>query len=266
MAAGNMRKQNLINDWLVRLAGPLLLAYVIFLLVMTFVAQRDFSESYSTQLKLDLDKRSTALSYFYLERIDDIKSLSEHSALESYFANEALGMSMEYGLRASIQAVTRALNKKARATLLEGSPVFSRILFLDEQSRILADTDPASENAPRPEVTRLAQWGAGLIQVDQGNVVLVMPYEYKDKQRGRLLAYVNHPMVFRQLVYGGGNSAESRIYLLANGQAINPDERPPAKVEDFAQKHSRVTAAPNWFVQGVRFLCIRRSNRPRSAW
>lgn len=150
MAPGSLRRQNLVISWLVRLAGPLLLAYVIFLLVMTFVAQRDFSESYSTQLKLDLEKRSTALSYFYLERIDDIKTLREHGAFETHFANEALGMSMEYGLRASLQAINRAIDQKAQATRLEGSPVFSRIVFLDEQSAILADTAQSAGAVPLP--------------------------------------------------------------------------------------------------------------------
>ncbi|MEW6120746.1 MAG: EAL domain-containing protein [Pseudomonadota bacterium] len=239
MAPGSLRRQNLVISWLVRLAGPLLLAYVIFLLVMTFVAQRDFSESYSTQLKLDLEKRSTALSYFYLERIDDIKTLREHGAFETHFANEALGMSMEYGLRASLQAINRAIDQKAQATRLEGSPVFSRIVFLDEQSAILADTAQSAGAVPLPGDGPLLQPGAGPIHVDQGNVVLVMPYEYKGMRKGRLLAYVNHQMVFRKLVYEGNNPEASRIHLLGNGQAMRSDEQPSSKAGEFAEKRWR---------------------------
>ena len=103
-----------LKNRLARLAGPLLIFYMVLLLVTTWAAQQDFRASYAAQLQLDLGQRAAALSYFYQERLNSLKALAEDSAFEAYFANEALGMSMEYGLRASLLKIARLLEEKAR--------------------------------------------------------------------------------------------------------------------------------------------------------
>ena len=215
------------KDRIGRLAGPLLILYMLLLLGVTSLAQRDFRSSYTTQLQLDLDKRAAALSYFYQERINDIRTLSSDSALEAYFANEALGMSMEYGLRASLLKASRILREKAEATTLGGQTVFSRIVFTRMDSSILLDTSNDTLRAGRFPVLASQTTQEVEIIADANTVVLSQPYLYKGKMHGRLLAFVNHEQAFRQLVYEGSSPAASRIVLLIEGRtAASIDKRP----------------------------------------
>ena len=213
------------KDRLARLAGPLLILYMLLLLGVTYLAQRDFQASYTTQLQLDLEKRAAALSYFYQERIKDIRTLSGDSALEAYFANEALGMSMEYGLRASLLKIGRIMREKAQATTLGGLPVFSRIVFMHADSSILLDTSnesPGVWRSPKPDTQSP---GGVQIIADDHVVVLSQPYLYKGQNKGFLLAFVNHDLAFRQLVYEGSTPAASRIVILVEGHPVTPAAR-----------------------------------------
>ena len=222
-----------IKKWFVRLAGPLLILYVSLLLVVTFVAQRDFRESYSAQLHLDLEKRAAALSYFYLERINDIKALSEDNAFDSFFANQDLGMSMEYGLRASLLKIARAIKQKEETTTLDEQPVFTRILFIDAQSAILADTDGASGlwQGPDPSAKKANN---NFLQSERDTVILSIPYQYKGEDKGHLLAYVNSIMPFQQLVYKETSLDKAHIYILPN--LMTHDEGLPSEIADYAHE------------------------------
>lgn len=243
MSASDPDRVSLLKSGLARLAGPLLIFYILLLLVTTWVAQRDFQASYTAQLQLDLDQRASALSYFYQERLNSLKALAEDSAFEAYFANEALGMSMEYGLRASLLKIARLLEEKARSPLLGGQPVLVRLLFLDEHSWVLANTHPDAPGLGldfKPEPVP-----AGSIRVlpDTGAVVLVFPCQYKNQRKGYLLAVVNHELAFQHLVYEDGGLAASRIFILVDGHSMRRGENLPEEITDHLGKSASSEAS-----------------------
>lgn len=221
-----------LKNRLARLVGPLLIFYMLLLLVTTWVAQQDFRASYAAQLQLDLEQRASALSYFYQERLNSLQALAEDSTFEAYFANEALGMSMEYGLRASLLKIARLLEEKARTPLLGGQPVLARLLFLNEHSRVLVDTRPDAPGLGPNFNPDLAPAGYISVLPDTGVVVLTLPCQYKDQRKGYLLAVVNHDLAFQHLVYEDGGLAASRIFILAGGHSITRGETLPEEIAD----------------------------------
>ncbi len=102
---------------------PLLIIYLAFLLVSTYVAQQDLINASSKENKFKLERKVTALGYFYSERSDDLNNLSKTKAIEAYFANQALGMSMDYGLRASLFNLRSQLDNLIKEKKLTGNPV-----------------------------------------------------------------------------------------------------------------------------------------------
>ncbi|MBW1717694.1 MAG: hypothetical protein JRJ77_18090 [Deltaproteobacteria bacterium] len=65
-------------------------------------SQVKLQESALDHLREDTEKRSMAVSYFCSERKNDLNSLASNRAISAFFENKALGMSMEYELRASL--------------------------------------------------------------------------------------------------------------------------------------------------------------------
>jgi diguanylate cyclase (GGDEF)-like protein len=66
-------------------------------------------------------------------------NLAGSRTVKAYYANEALGMSMEYGLRASLMAVRGEFAAMAERKLIGGAPVYRQIALTDPQGRLLVD-------------------------------------------------------------------------------------------------------------------------------
>jgi PAS domain S-box-containing protein len=81
------------------------------------------------------------LDNFLRQRAMDIKTLSRSKALQSYYQNKALGMSLEYGLAVSLAAVNQEFERFLTAMQEDGHPIFLGIAFFDQEDhRIIAES------------------------------------------------------------------------------------------------------------------------------
>ena len=87
----------------------------------------------------DSQRRAAAIGDFIAARRDGIAELAEHQDLEAYLINRALGMSLQYGLNANLEAIEQRFRQKVAKKTLRGAPIYSRILYLDEHGETLAD-------------------------------------------------------------------------------------------------------------------------------
>ena len=111
-----LRKQN-ISAVLFSLG---LIGCISVLLFVTYTSQKRIEDFALDQLRQGAEKRAEAGSYFYLERRNDLKSLAELRALFTFFENQALGMSMRYGLSDSLFAVTEEFGKVSQGKAAKG--------------------------------------------------------------------------------------------------------------------------------------------------
>jgi len=107
------------------------IGYVVLLLALAVLGQDRLRESVREQQHHDLEKTASALGYFFEERRRDIERLGQDRALDSFFSNRALGMSMEYGLRASLRSLEKGLEGLVDKTRINGWPVYLRLVLLD---------------------------------------------------------------------------------------------------------------------------------------
>ena len=120
------------------------------LLVKIYRAQTELRESVLNNFKQDLEKHAAALSYFYSERKNDLKNLPTKREISIYFENKALGMSMEYGLRASLMAIQESLDQVLKERVLGQDRIYTRFIFADSSGECLID----SQRTPVSELTR----------------------------------------------------------------------------------------------------------------
>ena len=129
-------------------AAVILLVCLGTLLVKTYRAQIEIRESILNNFKQDLAKHAAALSYFYAERKNDLKNLPTRREISIYFENKALGMSMEYGLRASLIAIQESFNQVLQERLLDADRIYTRFIFADSSGACLID----SQKTPEPGI------------------------------------------------------------------------------------------------------------------
>jgi signal transduction histidine kinase/CheY-like chemotaxis protein/HPt (histidine-containing phosphotransfer) domain-containing protein len=180
----------------------LLISYIGYLVVSQYRSRVALQESQLRQLAQGIEKRATAVSYFFSERSDDLSHLTESREILTYFENEALGMSKEYGLQASLFAAQDLLVKLCQTKRLGNVPVFSQIVFLDHAGAVLFASGEAPGAAPPagflPAVTERT------LRLDRSGpevqVVAVLPYLFKGQPVGQIAAWIPLALVHRHFV------------------------------------------------------------------
>ncbi len=127
------------KQWRFGLAAVLLIGILGYLLGANYLSQRRLQEEAIRRLQIDLVGRATAVNYFILERKKDLQTLASSTQVLAYFANKALGMSMTYGLRGSLNLVSKQLHNVNKSVLLKGEGTYCRLMLLSVEGAVLSD-------------------------------------------------------------------------------------------------------------------------------
>ncbi|MBW2610621.1 MAG: PAS domain S-box protein, partial [Deltaproteobacteria bacterium] len=187
----------------VLVSSLLLIGFIIFLVGVNYLSQVELQESALEQLRQDTKNRAIAVSYFCSERKNDLKDLSANRAISAFFENKALGMSMEYGLKASLLSISESFGNLLVQRKLGEYRIYTRIVFIGSGGRLLADRH--LEGA-KPERER--DWKKFLSPESPGAVILVthdgplfrvmvsMPYFFKNEYAGQIIAWISPQAVY----------------------------------------------------------------------
>ena len=217
---------------LAALIGLTLVGYIGYLVLAQYRTQLVIQDAALKQLTSDRAKRATAVSYFLSERKDDLRELAESREISSYFENMALGMSMEYGLRASIIMIQDLSGKMRSLKLLAGAPVFERIVFIDSSGVLLTDTlkPKGATNTPwRKFLTPAAHSPSIKAATRDGaqKILVSAPVRFKGKFVGEVVAWISTPQVYQYFIEGSGEMNRYPVALVYENKYLDL----PAKVK-----------------------------------
>ena len=122
------------------LAAILLTALIAVLIGKIYESEVELREFAMANLRQDLANRAAAFSFLFLERKNDLQDLTESKALSVFFENKALGMSMEYGLKASLLGMHDVFLRLLRDRKFGNTKAYDRILFVDDSGQVLVDS------------------------------------------------------------------------------------------------------------------------------
>ena len=195
-----------------------LVAYMGYLLTDLYRSRSELQVSARGRLLQETDKRAMALGYFLSERTNDLQELAGNRELSAYFENEALGMSMEYGLAASLEGAQVALREFRGKKRLAGKEIYSRVVFLDPRGRLLLDTGtetaPLAGRSEREWLTPLNRTASAprfFAGPAGGSIGIAMPYHFKGRYRGGIIAWLSSREIYHSFVgeEGAPNSLTS---------------------------------------------------------
>jgi len=175
-----------------------------YLVVVQVQAQVALQRSALRQAAYDSERRASALAYFFSEQRDFIRNLAGNRALAGYFENQALGMSLEYGLQASLLGVDDQLVQARQAKLLGALPLYERLAFVDLQGRFLNDTGPAGSGDGRAFLDPGRAEPAILCDRTGSvpKIILSAPCFFKGAYAGQLLGWIAFPRIYRYFFEG----------------------------------------------------------------
>ena len=194
----------MIRRFLTYAAGPFLVAYLLLLLGTSYVSQQNLRQASDNALIFNIEKRASALSYFHSERKNDIKTLAADRALSVFFSNRALGMSMEYGLRASLLSMQELFQEIVENRKLNNAPIYLRLQFVEDNGNSLVDVGLVKgKNVNWLDDTILKTEEITSFVVRDGahtRSILLFPCFYKGKRMGSIVAEINRSEMMRYLI------------------------------------------------------------------
>lgn len=135
----------IIRQWLTSknslLFGSVMLAsYLLLILTVTNVGQTKLQESQHNELHLKIQHYAELLSNYFDLSNRSLSFIAKNKTVSTFFANKNSGMSMTYGLRASLFNVQQLLAERIQPNQDKRPPYFSRITLLALDDTIIADT------------------------------------------------------------------------------------------------------------------------------
>ncbi|MGE5506153.1 MAG: response regulator [Actinomycetota bacterium] len=142
--------------------------------------------------------RADVFDDFIADRRNDVADLAESREMEAYLVNKALGMSLRYGLAASLDAIEAAFRRRMERGRLRDEAVYNRLVLLDANGEITIDVQQewAGDLPPVPH----ADGPAVAIDLVRGLVVASVPVRHKAESAGRIVAIAELARVARHII------------------------------------------------------------------
>ena len=112
-------------------------AYATVLLVISFRAEEQLRMAAETRLVADNIQQAATLSDFGSDLINAVEGMANSHPVEVFLVNRALGMSIQYGLNSSLDAIDELFRAQAEKKLLRGEAIYQRIVYFDENGEKL---------------------------------------------------------------------------------------------------------------------------------
>ena len=199
-------------------AGVLLGGYLVLLMGLVYVGQQHLRQSLYDQAHLLLEKQAAAVSYFITDQQDEIGELAKSAVLDNFFANRALGMSMQYGLRASLLAVQAEFERLRKRKQVREASVYSRIFLVDRDGSVLvAAGNTKAQAKPTTYPVYMSEKNVSLHLGDDGNSITSHIYamiEYRGQVSGFIVAEINLVEALSTLLQQSGNNGFGNMLAL----------------------------------------------------
>lgn len=205
------------------LVSVLLVGYIGFLVVMNYHWQVRLRESNLEKARYKVKEYAAVSRYFFSERKQDLRNLAESRELAAFFENKALGMSMDYGLRASLFIISRSFKRFASNRRIDEHRIYTRIVFIDKSGKLLLDTSEDGEEKTRhgnwATLLRPGMHGPEILIIEGGSLpemVVSASYEFKNQYAGQIVAWIS-PEAACHLIGPPHGSIQPPVHIVYNG-------------------------------------------------
>lgn len=207
---------------IIAVSAILVALYLALVISVAYIGQEKLKGSQYKTLALKVKSYASTLENVFTIASEDVSSLTDDKTVQTFFANLASGMSIEYGLGASVINVKRKLNQKIQVKTLNGYPIYTRLTLLGYDGSTLISTaddsiEPIDLTLLLAEDTPLASLKAS--KDAQGNMLIqvIRRVMFSGRAVAYLVADINPDVVINQLTYQEHEDSHSRMELAIDG-------------------------------------------------
>ncbi|WP_295389595.1 ATP-binding protein [uncultured Thiodictyon sp.] len=198
------------------LISVVLTLYVGFLLVANYWSATNLRQTMEQQRRLESGRRVAALQYFFSERRDDLANLALSREVAGFFENRALGMSLQYGLKASLMSIGTRFGKLIDRKRIGTRPIYERLVLLDDAGEVLVDVPDVGETAglgrPWKEFLNPADVDGSIRVLEDGHTLVAsLAYTFKGAYAGQFIALLNADLVMHEILNVDRNTDDTCV-------------------------------------------------------
>ncbi len=229
---------------IVALAATGLIVFIGLALVLNYRSQVELERVALDRFRQESENRAAAVAYFLQERLHEFNDVAASRVVAAYYENKALGMSHDYGLGFSLQAVTERLERLLDRQLPDGGGIYTRVAFVERDGVVLAsaarsDASPANSawRRPPPTVGATAAAGVEMYHAGAGEFFRIRaPFDFKGEYVGDLIGLVDARVALAYLLdtdHAAGPchslvDPQGRLFAAMPAAAAGPAGLPPA--------------------------------------
>lgn len=206
--------------------GLALVGYIGYLIVAQYYSQVALRATALKQLAIDSERHAMALGYFFKEREKELTNMAASREVTAYFENKALGMSMEYGLRASLIDVEGRFRLEMARNNLDGAAIYRRIVFVDRNGKVLVESRGAPDGWGDDEWRRTVAVNRGRSAIfwtkgtPGGTILLCAPTFFKGRYAGQIVAWLSCRQVYDYFFHEGPDGGNYPVALLYDSELV----------------------------------------------
>ncbi|KGY10335.1 putative bifunctional diguanylate cyclase/phosphodiesterase [Vibrio sinaloensis] len=194
--------------------------YLAMIITVTSLGQDKLKAAQYRELDLKVKSYASTLDNLFTLASEDIGHLSTDRTVQTFFANLASGMSMEYGLGASLVNMKRKLVEKSSSKAVNNQIIYRQITLTALDGSTIASTEKSARSfidTSRFIGVESRSDGVTAFQSASGVVIqVVKPVMFSGKAVGYLIADINKAVVIAQLTNQEHEDSYSRLVLQIN--------------------------------------------------
>ncbi|MGR5231316.1 putative bifunctional diguanylate cyclase/phosphodiesterase [Vibrio rotiferianus] len=205
---------------IITISAILVSLYLAMIITVTSLGQHKLKDSQHRELDLKVKSYAGTLDNLFTIASEDIDHLSTDKTVQTFFANLASGMSMEYGLGASLINLKRKLREKSDTKIINNQVIYKQLTLIGLDGITIATTGKNSgrsvdtssllnDHGHSEEVRAVREDGKVQIQI-------VKQVMLSGKPVGYLIADINKEVVISQLTDQEHEDSYSRMILKIN--------------------------------------------------
>ncbi|EPM4308150.1 putative bifunctional diguanylate cyclase/phosphodiesterase [Vibrio parahaemolyticus] len=221
--------------------------YLAILIVVTSLGQNKLKDSQYRELDLKVKSYASTLDNLFTIASEDVDNLSSDKTVQTFFANLASGMSMEYGLGASLINLKRRFDEKIDGKLINSSNIYNKLTLVGSDGTTIVTTGP-KDLKPMDIHDLMTQHGhpeevCATRDGDNIRIQVIKQVKFSGKTVAFLIADINKDIVIEQLTNQEHEDSYSRMVLKIKDVEM--------VVWDSITKNSTINADENHFLSKV---------------
>ncbi|EGQ8957967.1 putative bifunctional diguanylate cyclase/phosphodiesterase [Vibrio parahaemolyticus] len=191
--------------------------YLAILIVVTSLGQNKLKDSQYRELDLKVKSYASTLDNLFTIANEDVDNLSSDKTVQTFFANLASGMSMEYGLGASLINLKRRFDEKIDGKLINSSNIYNKLTLVGSDGTTIVTTGP-KDLKPMDIHDLMTQHGhpeevCATRDGDNIRIQVIKQVKFSGKPVAFLIADINKDIVIEQLTNQEHEDSYSRMVL-----------------------------------------------------